>query len=345
MDKIITPEVETQLKEKFAQDLKGEVDVRLFTKSILMAQGEDQRQFIEFSQNLLRELAALEPRIKLTELDFDNEIARELSLHTSPTVIIGYDKGYKIIYNGSPSGYEIGGFIEVLTLVSSGQSGLPETLEKLVLVAEGKVEKIQVFVTPTCPYCPKAVVTAHQMAIASKGKITSECVESYEDQETAQKLGVASVPHTIINGDVDKTIIGALPEPNFIKTIIRFVDASLLPKEEKLPEAPEGVVTLSDANFKEALIKYPKLVVDFWAEWCVPCKVMGPQFEDLSGKYAGKVVFGKLNVDDNPISAGLYEVLSIPMLIMFKDGNKAGQTIGAMPPAEIEKHITQTFES
>ena len=322
MEKLITPDVETQLKQKFAEELKGEVDVKIFTKSPLMVTDEQQKQFIEFATQFMDELTAIEPRIKVERFDFDSEIAKTLGLSTSPTILVGYDKGYRIIYNGSPSGYEIGGFIEVIAMVSGGDSLLPEEIVNIIKQAAPKLDRIQVFVTPTCPYCPRAVVGAHQIAIASGGKVISECVESYENQEAAQSFGVSSVPHTIINNDVNKSIIGALPEISYVKAIVNFVAPDIIPEHDRLSDAPSGVIALTDANFKQALAKHPNLVVDFWAEWCMPCKVMAPQYEELSEQYAGKVVFGSVNVDENQQISSLYEVMSIPTLVMYKNGKR-----------------------
>ncbi len=100
-------------------------------------------------------------------------------------------------------------------------------------------------------------------------------------------------------------------------------------------------VHLTDANFDEALAKYPILVVDFWAEWCMPCRMIAPVIEELAREYAGKVVFGKLNVDENPSTAMKFGIMSIPTLIIFKNGKIVDKIIGAVPKEYLKARIDQ----
>jgi thioredoxin 1 len=91
------------------------------------------------------------------------------------------------------------------------------------------------------------------------------------------------------------------------------------------------VIELNQANFFELLVKTEKLIViDFWADWCAPCKMMSPIIHSLAKQYQGKVGFGKLNTDSNPVLATRYRVTSIPNFIFFKNGNPVDQVIGAV---------------
>src|SRR3954452_25158445 len=91
-------------------------------------------------------------------------------------------------------------------------------------------------------------------------------------------------------------------------------------KKEPTPMA-EGMSTLTDSTFDEEIgAASEAVVVDFWAEWCGPCKMIAPILEEIAGEQAGKVKIAKLNVDDNPDVARRFEVMSIPTLIVFKDG-------------------------
>jgi len=97
-------------------------------------------------------------------------------------------------------------------------------------------------------------------------------------------------------------------------------------------------VTLTDANFQaEVLSSETPVFVDFWAPWCGPCQMMGPIVEELAGEYEGKVKVGKLNVDENPNSAGQYKVLSIPTFLMFKNGEVVDQLVGGVPKEKIKE--------
>lgn len=101
-----------------------------------------------------------------------------------------------------------------------------------------------------------------------------------------------------------------------------------------------ATVHLNEKNF-EAEVKKADLpvIVDFWAEWCGPCKLMGPVFEELSDEYKGKMKFGKLNVDENQNLAEEFEVRSIPTLAVFKGGKVVGTIVGYYPKHALKEQI------
>jgi thioredoxin 1 len=95
---------------------------------------------------------------------------------------------------------------------------------------------------------------------------------------------------------------------------------------------------VSDANFEaEVLGSETPVVVDFWAPWCGPCKLVEPIFEELAGEQAGRVRFVKLNVDENFVTASRYDVLSIPTAILFENGEAKERVVGARPRAQFER--------
>jgi len=100
-------------------------------------------------------------------------------------------------------------------------------------------------------------------------------------------------------------------------------------------------VILSDGNFKKEVLEETTMpvMVDFWAEWCMPCKMLGPVVEKIANQYAGKVKVCKLNVDENQETAIQYGVMSIPTLIFFKNGKQVGQMVGLVPAEAIEEEI------
>ncbi len=98
-------------------------------------------------------------------------------------------------------------------------------------------------------------------------------------------------------------------------------------------------ILLSDASFSSEISKYPLMVVDFWAAWCGPCRMVAPIIEQLAKEYAGRVAFGKLNVDENPLTSNEFEVQSIPTMLIFRNGEAVDEIIGAVPKYQIESKI------
>ena len=98
---------------------------------------------------------------------------------------------------------------------------------------------------------------------------------------------------------------------------------------------------VSDVDFEAQVLKSAEpVVVDFWAEWCGPCKMIAPALEEISKSLNGKVKIVKLNVDENPGTASKFGIMSIPTLMLFKDGQLASRQIGAAPKAKLEQWIT-----
>lgn len=99
----------------------------------------------------------------------------------------------------------------------------------------------------------------------------------------------------------------------------------------------ENEIILSDQTFDEQIKNHTELIlVDFWAPWCMPCYVVAPILSELAKDYAGRLKIGKLNVDENPLTAGHFGITSIPSLLLFKDGQMVDQWVGAMPRPMLE---------
>ena len=104
------------------------------------------------------------------------------------------------------------------------------------------------------------------------------------------------------------------------------------------------IVTVSDAEFESSVLQGDKpALIDFWAEWCQPCKMLAPTVEEIAGEYDGKVLVGKLNVDDNPATATKYGIRGIPTLLLFKGGQVVQQLVGVKSKAEIKKIIDENI--
>ena len=98
-------------------------------------------------------------------------------------------------------------------------------------------------------------------------------------------------------------------------------------------------IELTDANFDETIASGKPVLVDFWAEWCGPCKMIGPVVEELAGDYEGKAVVAKLNVDENPQTAAKFGIRSIPTLLVFKGGQIVDKQVGAVPKSVLNQKL------
>ena len=116
----------------------------------------------------------------------------------------------------------------------------------------------------------------------------------------------------------------------------RFVNREDNMEKSNWPNEP---VQLSDADMDENIKKYDTVVVDCWAPWCGPCRMVHPIIEELAKEMQGDIVFGKLNVDENQRTSMKYQIMSIPTLLVFKNGNLVDKIIGAMPKPQLKSKL------
>jgi len=99
-------------------------------------------------------------------------------------------------------------------------------------------------------------------------------------------------------------------------------------------------VAVTDSEFQELVLKSETpVLVDFWADWCAPCKMIAPIVEELAEEYDGQIVFAKVDVDSSPLTAAEYGIRSIPTLLVFKDGSPVDQVVGAVPKAVLKQRL------
>ena len=98
-------------------------------------------------------------------------------------------------------------------------------------------------------------------------------------------------------------------------------------------------IVISDRNFDQTVKNYPLVIVDCWAAWCAPCRAIAPVIEQLARAYSGKVVFGKLNVDENPETQQRFGIQAIPTLLVMKKGQEVDRIVGALPKSQLESKI------
>ena len=125
----------------------------------------------------------------------------------------------------------------------------------------------------------------------------------------------------------------------------KMVDLQKVAAAKAMMSALTEPVVLTDSNFKVEIAKYPVVLVDFWAPWCDPCRMVSPIIEQLAKEYSGKVAFGKVNVDENQMISGSFGIQSIPTMMIFKGGKAVDVMIGALPKGQIEMKIKQQLSS
>jgi glutaredoxin-like protein len=179
---------------------------------------------VRVAKQVLDEIVSLCEQLTLEEVNFvlEQDRARQYGVEQIPTIVLlRGDQDTRIRCLGAPAGYEFMSLIEAVILAGTNDSGL--TPDSRALVAEHVTTPltIQVFVTPTCPHCPRAVTLAHRLAVESP-LITASCVEATEFMDLSRRFRVTGVPKTIVNESIE--ILGALPEDQFVRTVVGATD-------------------------------------------------------------------------------------------------------------------------
>ncbi len=209
---LISDENKKQIQEIF-QKLTNKVIIHFFTQ-------EFECESCKLSHELLQELVGLSDKLELKVYDFqkDPESAKKFEIDKIPAIVLEGQKVYGIRFFGIPSGYEFAALLEDLVDVSKGITELSlGTISQLNTLI--KRIHIQVFTTPTCPYCPIVVRMAHKLALMNE-RIKADMVASTEFPHLANKYSVLGVPKTIVNDGL-VAIDGALPEQQFVQQVMR----------------------------------------------------------------------------------------------------------------------------
>ncbi len=123
---------------------------------------------------------------------------------------------------------------------------------------------------------------------------------------------------------------------------VRWSHLALNRFSERFDKMSANTVPVTDKSFAIDVVEASKtgpVLVDFWAEWCGPCKMIGPALEELAGEFAGKLTVAKVDIDNNPMSPNQFAVRGIPTLILFKDGKPAATQVGALPKSKLKDWI------
>jgi glutaredoxin-like protein len=174
----------------------------------------------QVARQVLDEIVSLSDQLTLEEVNFvlDRDRAAQYGIEQIPAIVLlkrGQDT--RIRFLGAPAGYEFMSLIEAVILAGTNDSGLAPESRALVAAHVKTPLDVQVFVTPTCPHCPRAVTLAHRLA-AESPLIRASCVEATEFMDLARKFRVTGVPKTVVNESIE--ILGAVPEDEFVRAVV-----------------------------------------------------------------------------------------------------------------------------
>jgi glutaredoxin-like protein len=178
------------------------------------------------ARQVLAEVVSLNDQLTLEDVNFVLEKERAAAYgieHIPALVLLAGGEDTRIRFLGAPAGYEFMSLVEALLLAGTGVSGLSDASKALLAERVTEPVDIRVFVTPSCPHCPRAVTLAHRMAVEHP-LIQATCVEATEFMDLSRKFRVTGVPKTVINESIE--ILGALPEDAFVRTALG-IDTSL----------------------------------------------------------------------------------------------------------------------
>ena len=173
------------------------------------------------AKQILDEVVSLNEQITFEEVNVVLEKDRAAKYgvtHIPAVAILRGDADTRMRFFGAPAGYEFMSLVEAIVLAGGSDSGLSDESKRLIAEHVSAPIDIQVFVTPTCPHCPRAVTLAHRMAVEHP-QIRATCVEATEFMDLTRQYRVTGVPKTIVNGTIE--ILGAVPEDAFVRTVLQ----------------------------------------------------------------------------------------------------------------------------
>jgi len=201
------------------------------------------------------------------------------------------------------------------------------------------------------PFDAKTDALLNQLAEQFAGKALFAKINADDEQALVQRFQVQQIPALVFTkqGKIENTLTGALQNRDVQAWLQYLVNGGARPSENVRPtptaqptdNASDKPVTLTDANFQQVISGPGPVLVDFWAPWCGPCRMVAPAVEQLAKNFKGRAVVGKLNVDENPQTAQRYRIMSIPALYIFKQGRVVDQLVGAQPAAVLQQRLAQ----
>lgn len=197
------------------------------------------------------------------------------------------------------------------------------------------------------PIPPAQEATLDRLAQVYAGRAILARINADDDPEVARRFRVSNTPVYVLarGGKAELALASEDARNNVDGWLAHFVDGKAQPAVKAVNAEPARgsgqVLTLTDASFQQTISQSTPVLVDFWAPWCGPCRMVAPSVEKLAQEYAGRAVVGKLNVDENPVTAQRFQVMSIPTLLIFKNGQVVDTIVGAQPYQALQQHLAR----
>lgn len=217
-----------------------------------------------------------------------------------------------------------------------------ESFERWVL--ESALPVALLFCTPKFAKCQTIQPLWQALAREYAGRLRVAQIRVDDNREWARYYGITALPTTLwLRGGKERQRAEGLPDE---ATLRERAEALLADREPRLPEkarsslsSANGPVTLTDATFAAALADERPVLVDFWAAWCGPCRMIAPTVEQLAKEMGERALVAKLNVDENPQTAQRFRVMSIPMLLIFRQGHVVDTLVGVQPAPVLRQRL------
>lgn len=213
----------------------------------------------------------------------------------------------------------------------------------------------------------------NQVAERHAGRALVAKVDAEAEAELVKRYDIRLLPSVVVikDGKVEATLPGRVPDQAIQEWMSYLLGGGTRPATASGPGVPAATgrplpvngkhhqsadqpatardqsaapQTITDANFDQVINSRIPVLIDFWAEWCGPCRMVAPSVEQLAQEFAGRAIVGKLNVDHNPATARRYNIMSIPALYIFKNGQVIDQIIGAQPLPVLRQRLMRAVE-